>query len=191
MRLEELNALDADSAARELQRCCGSTRWAEAMAAARPFTSADAVAAVSDRIWASLERRDWLQALAAHPRIGEIPRSPWEASEQAGVVGEGMTAGNRAAALRERDPVSGTSPLGGGDYDPRVESAARVTLARLNRDYEARFGYLFIVCATGKSAAEIVALLEDRLGNNPDEELLVAVEEQRRITRLRLSRLLR
>jgi 2-oxo-4-hydroxy-4-carboxy-5-ureidoimidazoline decarboxylase len=156
MRLEDLNALDGASAAHELQRCCGSTRWAEAMAAARPFASADAAALTADRVWALLDQADWREAFAAHPRIGERTRSPWEAAEQSG-----------------------------------VENEARAALQQLNRDYEARFGYMFIVCATGKSAAEIVARLEQRLGNNPEEELRAAAEEQRQITRLRLARLLK
>lgn len=155
MRLAELNALDAASAARELQQCCGSTRWAQMMAAARPFASLDRMAAAADRIWTSLDRDDWLEAFAAHPRIGQQTGSSWEAAEQAGVT-----------------------------------DAARAVFEKLNRDYEARFGHLFLVCATGRSATEILRLLKDRLGNNPDDELRVAAGEQQRITRLRLAKLL-
>jgi 2-oxo-4-hydroxy-4-carboxy-5-ureidoimidazoline decarboxylase len=71
-----------------------------------------------------------------------------------------------------------------------MTEAAGEPLARANRQYEARFGYLFIVCATGKSAEEILAILERRLGNAPGDELRIAAEEQRKITRLRLAKLL-
>jgi 2-oxo-4-hydroxy-4-carboxy-5-ureidoimidazoline decarboxylase len=159
MRLDALNRLDAASAARELQHCCGSVRWVQLMVAARPFASLAAAAAAADRLWGSLARDDWLQAFAAHARIGQPTRSDWEAAEQ------------RTAA--------------GGATD-----AARTALERLNGEYEARFGHMFIVCASGKTAGEILRLLESRLRNNPDDELRVASEEQKQITRLRLARLL-
>ena len=155
MRLDELNALDAGAAEREFLRCCGSERWAQRMAGARPFAHEEEMTAAADRIWASLDPADWLDAFASHPRIGERTRSAWERGEQAGVTG-----------------------------------AARAGLDALNREYEARFGYIFIICAAGKGVDEIVAALERRLRNNPDDELRQAAEEQRQITRLRLSKLL-
>jgi 2-oxo-4-hydroxy-4-carboxy-5-ureidoimidazoline decarboxylase len=166
MRLEDLNALAGESAARELLRCCDSARWARLMAVARPFPSADAMAVAADAIWWSLEPADWLEAFAAHPRIGETGGGrgatrevgEWSASEQAGV----------AEAAEE----------------------PRRRLAAANRDYEARFGYIFVVCATGKTAGAMLDLLDRRLRNDPHEELLVAAEEQRKITRLRLAKLL-
>jgi 2-oxo-4-hydroxy-4-carboxy-5-ureidoimidazoline decarboxylase len=162
--LDELNALDAPAAARELRRCCGSTRWADRMTAARPFDSAEAMAATADAVWWSLDRADWLEAFAAHPPIGEIGlggshESRWPAREQAGVA-------SAPAGVRER-------------------------LAAANREYDARFGYIFIVCATGKSADEMLAMLERRLTNDPEAELRIAAEEQRKITQLRLSNLLK
>src|SRR5437762_11567149 len=72
MRLEAFNALDEESAVRELRRCCGSTRWVDAMIRARPFPSAEAMADTADSIWTSLDAADWLDAFAAHPRIGEL-----------------------------------------------------------------------------------------------------------------------
>jgi 2-oxo-4-hydroxy-4-carboxy-5-ureidoimidazoline decarboxylase len=165
MRLDELNALDDDAAARELLRCCGSPRWARQMAAARPFRDAEMAADRADAIWWSLEPADWQDAFAAHPKIGAgragragRADEDWSAQEQSGVEG----------AARE----------------------ATERLAVLNRDYETRFGYIFIVCATGRSAGEMIGALERRLGNAPDDELRVAAEEQRRITRLRLARVL-
>ncbi len=158
MRLEDLNALDGESATRELLRCCGSIRWARLMVAARPFADAAAMGTVGDAIWWSLAPADWLEAFAAHPKIGDRPTSAWTSAEQSG----SQTA---ADDVRER-------------------------LATRNRDYEARFGYIFIVCATGKTAGEMLDILERRLPNDSDEELRAAAEEQRKITRLRLAKLL-
>jgi OHCU decarboxylase len=128
------------------------------MVAARPFASRAALIERSDAVCRSLQRRDWLQAFAAHPRIGGRTGDRWAAREQAGA---------RAAS-------------------PDV--LAR--LADRNREYEARFGHMFIVCATGRSADEMLTLLEARLDNEPDAELEIAADEQRKITRLRLEKLL-
>ena len=129
------------------------------MTAARPFDSAAAMAAAADAVWWSLDRADWLEAFAAHPRIGSdrADTSEWSAREQAGVA-------SASAGLRER-------------------------LAAANCEYERRFGYIFIVCAMGKGADEMLAMLEDRLTNDADAELRSAAEEQRKITRLRLLKL--
>lgn len=172
MRLDELNALDAGSAERELLRCCGSTRWARQMAAARPFESEDQMGASGDAIWRALEPADWLEAFAAHPRIG------------AGRAGKAERAGEDEEA-EDADWSSGEQSC--------VASASETVLDRLaesNREYEDRFGYIFIVCATGKGAGEMLAILERRLHNDRTEELKVAAEEQRTITRLRLAKLL-
>jgi 5-hydroxyisourate hydrolase / 2-oxo-4-hydroxy-4-carboxy-5-ureidoimidazoline decarboxylase len=167
MRLEEVNALDEESAARTLRRCCGSSRWAQAMVRTRPFPSAAAMMDLGDAVWVSLDAADWFEAFAAHPRIGEGPASVgssetrnarWEGEEQSG------------AQLADAD--------------------ARRRLAEGNRQYEARFGYIFIVCATGKSVEQMLEMLEARLKNDPHEELRIAAEEQRQITRLRLGKLL-
>jgi OHCU decarboxylase len=154
MQLSELNALDREAAAREFLRCCGSTRWAKRMAAARPFTDTESMARTADAVWAGLATADYLEAFAAHPRIGERAASAWSSQEQSGVT----------------DPV-------------------RERFAQLNRAYEARFGYIFIICATGRSGAEMLEALERRLGNDARRELTIAAEEQRRITRLRLDKL--
>jgi OHCU decarboxylase len=128
------------------------------MVAARPFVSRDDLMDRSDRIWQSLEEKDWLQAFAAHPRIGSRAANGWAAGEQAGSLG--------------------------------ASAAVLTRLSDRNREYEARFGHIFIVCATGKSADEMLALLEARLDNGPEAELSIAAEEQRKITRLRLDKLL-
>ena len=130
------------------------------MAAARPFAGVEAMAETADAVWRSLDRADWLEAFAAHPKIGAgTAGAPgWSDDEQAGVAGA-------AEQTRRR-------------------------LAEANRDYEARFGYIFIVCATGRTAGEMLALLEARLRHDAGEELRIAAEEQRQITRLRLRKLI-
>ena len=158
MRLAELNALDDATAARELRRCCGSTRWVQQMTAARPFATEAALIDRADGIWWSLDAQDWREAFSAHPKIGGPTTTRWSAQEQSGMDGA-------AAAISDR-------------------------LERGNREYEARFGYIFIICATGKSAAEMLEALERRLGNAPDRELGIAAAEQCAITRLRLARLM-
>ncbi len=147
-------------------RCCGSRRWAVAMGRGRPYGDEPRLLAAAERAFEPLQRADWLEAFAHHPRIGDrgalAERFPttadWSASEQVGVSG---------AAEDVLD-----------------------ALLEANRDYEARFGYIFIVCATGKSAAEMLALLRERLPNAPEAELEIAAAEQRKITAIRLKKLL-
>lgn len=163
--LEELNSVSATLAQDILLRCCGSERWANSMAARRPFATKEDLLRIADEEWAKLDRRDILEAFAAHPRIGDVDAlrkkfastAAWCAGEQAGV---------RDA---NEDVIQG--------------------LAEGNRQYEARFGYIFIVCATGKTAAEMLALLQSRLTNDPAMELRIAAAEQAKITRLRLEKL--
>ena len=180
MRLEDLNAVDPDVAAGELLQCCGSSRWARQMAASRPFASSEALLASADRYWGALDRADWLEAFAAHPKIGA-----------GGVDDAGRAASDqrRAKALADRGAAQDWS----AQEQAGVAGAADATLqrfAKLNRDYEARFGYIFIVCATGTSAAEMLDLLERRIGHDPETEIRIAADEQRKITRLRLMKLL-
>jgi 2-oxo-4-hydroxy-4-carboxy-5-ureidoimidazoline decarboxylase len=157
--MDDLNRLDRAAAEAAFARCCGSAKWAGAMAAARPFASIGAMIAAGDAICRSLEPADWLEAFAAHPKIGEQARgSSWSAGEQAGM---------RAA-----------------------DDGVRRRLDEGNAEYQSRFGYIFIVCATGKTAAEMLTLLEARLSNEPAAELRVASEEQRKITGLRLAKLM-
>jgi OHCU decarboxylase len=159
MTLDDLNDLDPLATKEAFTLCCGSLRWATAMAASRPFESLDAMVRRGDEIWTSLSRADWLDAFAAHPKIGEQrPVTAWSATEQAGM-----------------------SSAGDGTRD---------RLAELNQAYEARFGYIFIVSATGKPASEMLALLVERLAHDPGSELAIAAGEQRRITALRLAKLL-
>ena len=158
MTIIELNRLAESRAEYEFLRCCGSHRWANLMAAERPFANVEVLTAVAQRLWWSLAVADWLEAFAAHPRIGERATTGWSAQEQAHAVAA-------SDDVRER-------------------------LMRANRAYEERFGYTFLVCATDKAAEEILTTLERRLHNEPGDELQIAADEQRKITALRLTKLL-
>jgi len=168
--IARLNALSSEEAQAELLKCCGSTNWARRMAQQRPFpTGGDAMRRLldsADRVWWDLGREDWLEAFTRHPRIGEKAAAK-EASAETRRWSEEEQSGTRSA----REQVL-------------------AALAKANRAYEQRFGYIFIVCATGKSSEEMLALLQQRLQNDPAAELRVAAEEQRRITHLRLQKLL-
>jgi OHCU decarboxylase len=174
MRLDDLNALGEDAASREFLRCCGSSRWAQKMAAERPFTSVDAMFRAAEATWSGLDRADWLEAFAAHPQIGQ------RAGGSGGSGGPGE-AGGADTARWSAEEQAGMSA---------AAEATRLRLASANREYEARFGYIFIVCATGKTAGAMLELLERRLPNDPDAEIQIAADEQRTITRLRLAKLL-
>lgn len=136
------------------------------MVARRPFGSLERVLTTSDEVWNSLEPQDWREAFAHHPRIGE-QRSAAQQSER----GASWAAGEQSAV---------------GD----AGDATRAALSKANSEYERRFGYIYIVCATGRSADDMLADLTSRLKNDPAGELRVAAEEQRKITRLRLEKLL-
>ena len=158
MTVAELNRLTDTRAEAELLRCCASHRWAHLMAAERPFSDLAVMRVIAQRLWWSLAAADWLEAFAAHPRIGERATSTWSAQEQARAMESG--------------------------------GAAHARLVAGNRAYEDRFGYTFIVCATDKSGDEIVTTLEERLHHDPADELQIAADEQRKITELRLDKLI-
>ena len=166
MTLEELNALPPDAAEARLLTCCHAVRWAREMAARRPFADRDALLRAADDAWSALAPAEWEEAFAAHPRIGERAPAPVQTEREAAWSRQEQS----AAALASADV-----------------SAA---LADGNREYEARFGRTYIVCATGKSAEEMLAILRARLGNDADTELRAAAAEQARITRIRLEKLL-
>jgi OHCU decarboxylase len=147
------------------------------MAGKRPIASIAQAAGEADQVWASLRAEDWLEAFAAHPRIGDSVTG-------AGDIPSGLARGAGEGARPEWGPAAEQSRVGSAG------SVVRDRLVSANREYEARFGYIFIVCATGKSAEEMLALLERRMTHAPDDELAVAAEQQREIARLRLERLL-
>ena len=147
-------------------KCCGCRNWARALTEARPFTDADALFHQADSIWRSLREEDWLEAFLAHPKIGE-QRAASAQSEQA-----------RNWSAQEQSGILA------------AEAETKAALHAGNQEYEKRFGFIFIVCATGKTPEEMLAILNRRLQNEPGTELSVAAAEQRKITRLRLEKLL-
>jgi allantoicase len=168
-RVYRLDTLLREEAEAELLACCGAHAWARGMAARRPFQSLAEVLSAADAVWRGLAPSDWLEAFRAHPRIGEKQAPHAESAGDA-----------RAQGWAEKEQ--------GGMSAAAAETVR--ALAEGNRAYDARFGHIFIVCATGKSADEMLALLRARLDNEPATELALAAEEQRKITRIRLEKLL-
>ena len=162
--LSRWNFLPASAAANEILPCCGSRAWAERVVARRPLPNGRSLLAASAEIWRSLPESDWLEAFRSHPRIGEskAPSAPSPQSE--------------AWSAQEQSGVA------------QGDEAVRIALAEGNREYESRFNRIFIVCATGKSPEEILAILRRRLDNDDRTELQEAAEQQQQITQIRLSK---
>jgi OHCU decarboxylase len=169
--LKRLNALPAMEAEAELLACCGASRWVQGMLARRPFGNCAELFAAADEVWRSLGREDWLEAFARHPQIGETAVEKQIKSETGQHISSRWSAEEQSGAQRNSADI-----------------VAR--LAEGNRVYRQRFGFIFIICATGKTAEEMLAILERRLQNDASAELTIAAEEQRWITRLRLEKLL-
>jgi OHCU decarboxylase len=166
MDIARLNTLTHDEAEAELLKCCGSTAWACGVSARRPFRDAADLLRAAEEAWGGLEDEDWLEAFSRHPQIGESK----SATEQ-----------TRVEKGWSEQEQAGVGAAG---------AAARAELAELNRAYAEKFGYIFIICATGKSPEQILASLRSRLANDAASEIKHAAEEQRRITHLRLRKLL-
>jgi len=161
--LSTWNAADEASATEAMRACCGAKRWAAAMVALRPLATIGELSVAADRLWSTMEEADWMEAFACHPRIGE--RKANHSSKQ-----------SAAWSMQEQSAA---------------EDAASKVLAELaagNALYEKRFGFTYIVCATGKSAEEILAILKGRLANDRAVELREAAEQQRQITQIRLGK---
>jgi len=162
--LARWNGLQSEEAAEEILPCCGSMAWAYAMVARRPIRDESSLLAASDEVWGNLPESDWMQAFCSHPRIGD---SPPPAS----------TSARSAAWSGEEQRAVGTSA-----------EDVKIALAEGNRAYEQRFHRIFIVCATGKSASEVLETLRRRLRSDETTELHEAVEQQRQIAQLRLKK---
>jgi 2-oxo-4-hydroxy-4-carboxy-5-ureidoimidazoline decarboxylase len=160
---QQLDAAAADEARRLLFTCCGSTRWVERMLARRPFGNMTRLLSASEDCWRVLAPDDWKEAFSHHPKIGE----------------RDLTA-VRFAATRHLSPAEQAGVASAPD-------GVLQELAAANQQYEDRFGYVFIICATGRSAEEMLANLRARLANPPATEIRVAAAEQARITALRLT----
>ncbi len=166
MTLEELNSADTDGATMALTQCCASDRWVAALVARRPFRDLAHLVSEADTVWRQLTEEDYLEAFVGHPRIGDID------------------------SLREK--YSATRDLAAGEQSSMgaADTVVLEALAQGNQRYEQRFGFMFIVCATGKSAVEMNELLQQRMHNERDKELMIAAEEQRKIFNIRLEKLL-
>lgn len=160
--LAEWNGLGLDDATEVILPCNGSPVWATLVAYNRPFDSPATLFAASDRIWASLPEEDRQEAFDSHPRLGE----------------QKANAATKQSLSWSAQEQSAANP----------DDAVRDALAQGNREYEAKFGRPFLLCATGRNAAEMLEILRTRLSNNVDTELHEAVEQQRLITRLRLRK---
>jgi 2-oxo-4-hydroxy-4-carboxy-5-ureidoimidazoline decarboxylase len=160
--LARWNSLDATEAAREALPCCGSQAWAVALASKRPIPDEPSLIEASEAIWQALPEQAWREAFDSHPRIGQ--KHP--ASH--------ATAESLQWSANEQQNVS-------------ADDAAKLALEEAQRCYEQKFGRIFIICATGKSSAQILATLEARMQNDDSAELREAAEQQRQITQLRLK----
>ena len=165
MDLSWLNQLGPSESSDELLKCCGSLEWARQMTRSRPFESLEQLQTRASEIWWTLDRDDWLEAFRSHPKIG----------------------GSKA-----EEKVSDQSRAWSGEEQSGVKSGSEQVLsefATLNRRYDDKFGFIFIVCATGKSSDEMLANLKSRLANDAETELRNAASEQEKITEIRLRKL--
>jgi 2-oxo-4-hydroxy-4-carboxy-5-ureidoimidazoline decarboxylase len=162
--LSRWNLLSTEEAAEEVLPCCGSRAWASGMAASRPVQDLATLLATSDTIWRGLSAADWLEAFQSHPRIGEA-RAAKETSARS----------QHWSAQEQRQAAESSN-------------SSIQALAQANHVYEQRFQRIFIICATGKSAEEILANLRHRLNNDEATELQETAEQQRQIAQLRLKK---
>ncbi len=166
MTIDQLNRLSEDDATTAFEQCCGAAQWVERMVYARPFETLAEVLETSDTIWEECDVDDYEEAFTHHPKIGDVE------------------------SLSKKYENTKTWAVG---EQKGVENADRAVIEKLaegNKTYEEKFGHIFIVCATGKSAAEMLSMLEGRMKNVPKDEILIAAGEQNKITRLRLKKLL-
>lgn len=150
----------------EFLKCCGSAAWARGLARRRPFASLDRLKKAAEEVWWRLDEADWTEAFRAHPQIGQR-ETPAHASAQ-----------SQAWSAQEQAGLN------------RAGVGVRMALEEANQEYLERFGCIFIVCASGKSADEMLTMLRTRMSNSSEQEIRVAAEEQSKITRLRLEKLL-
>ena len=163
-QLQWLNTIPEGTAQEALLNCCGSRTWCREMLRRRPFTNVNDLLNKAEEAGDALTREDWKEAFAAHPKIGERKT---KGSEQ-----------TQRWSKQEQSAAAAAS------------TQAQQELERLNEEYYSRFGYIFIVCATGKSVEEILGILRERIHNDPAIELEIAAAEQRKITQLRLQKLI-
>lgn len=166
MKLEEFNRLPTAEAQTLLNQCCAAQAWVQSMVSARPYTSMQQLLNTADQIWKDMDEKNLLEAFSAHPQIGNV------------------------VSLLEK--YASTKAMAAGEQSA-IATASKETieeLAQANRTYLEKFGFIFIVCATGKSALEMLDLLYKRLPNSREQELINAAEEQQKITAIRLQKFL-
>lgn len=164
--LNQLNFANEKVAFEQLLRCCGASKWALRVMAARPFADESALFAAGEREFDRLNEIDWLEAFSHHPQLGDL-----ESLKRKFAATSGWASGEQAGTAVASEAVLGE-------------------MARANLEYERKFGFIFILCATGKSAAEMLTELRIRIGNGREVEIENAAEQQKQITRLRLRKLL-
>jgi OHCU decarboxylase len=169
--LQRWNELPQKDAEGEVLACCGSRRWAALLTAGRPYPDAETLLASAQDIWRSLEAEDWLEAFRCHPRIGEsrAQHASMQSSAQSNVQ---SSTWSRQEQLQTQD----------------ADAAVKQAIAAGNREYEQRFGFIYIVCATGKTAEEMLAILERRLQSDAATELREAAAQQQQIAGIRLRK---
>ena len=166
LTLEQLNALTPADAHEQFLNCCTAERWVDGMVMGMPYASLEAMREHAKTIWAGMEEAELLQAYEGHPKIGDV------SSQRKKYASTKTLASNEQSGANAAD------------------EAVLQRLAQGNADYENKFGFIFIVFATGKSAAEMLAILESRIGNTREQELQNAADNQMSITDLRLRKLL-
>ena len=162
--LAQINTMSSEVAREALLKCCGSTQWVNSMVQARPFESDNQLFEKSDALWFALPESEWLAAFAHHPRIGE-------------------------SQLREK--FASTADWSAGEQSGVASASEAVIqgLAEGNDAYFEKFGFVFLICATGKSATEMLEALRNRLPNHRQQELQNAAQEHSAITKIRLEKI--
>lgn len=165
MTIQEFNDLPLQQLKNEFFKCCGSSSWVEKMIASKPFSDLEDLMMKADRAWTSTNEIDLLESFSHHPKIGDLK------------------------SLEKK--FASTKALAGSEQ-AAVQSASQTTIEQLaegNMLYENKFGFIFIVCATGKSADEMLSLLKKRINNDRSTELKIAAGEQQKIIQLRIQKL--
>lgn len=166
MNIEQFNKLTAEDAKTEITRCCGSSNWVKKVLENRPYNDKNSLLELAEKEWFNLSQDDWLEAFQHHPKIGDINSlSKKYANTQKWAEGEQSGVNSASENIIHN-------------------------LAQGNKDYEEKFDYIFIVCATGKTAQEMLEILNTRLPNTAEEEIKIAIGEQNKITKIRLEKLL-
>ncbi len=166
MTIDQFNDLSSESAQDQLNSCCTSVNWQKEVIKARPYKDREEFFLSQEKIWLSLSKEDFLEAFDGHPKIGDV------------------------SSLKKK--YAHTKALASGEQSGVNTASEEVIneLSKLNLEYDKKFGFIFIVCATGKSALEMLNLLKERMNNSQEDELIIAAGEQAKITKIRLEKIL-